>query len=110
MHRQKLRLRLEVGRPVFFKDTKHDKHDTKWSIELVDFLLTQTRAEWVVKLGNGELLEGRLNIARPLPFWDDSSLLLSYPVTASCKPKGTFRPEFLIRLPSHILPDHLSGR
>lgn len=110
MHRHRIRLRLEVEAPVLFKDTKSDKSDPKWSIELVDFTLMPYKAEWVIKLGTGELVEGRLNIERPIPFWGDSSILLSYPVTASCKPKGTFRPEFLIKLPSHILPTHLTER
>ena len=108
MHRHKLRLRLEVEVPISFRDTKTGKTDPKWSLTLVDFLLTPYRVEWTIRTGSGELIEGRLNIPRPLPAWEDSSILLSYPVSASCKPKGTFRPEFIVTLPSAIVPEHLA--
>ncbi len=104
MHRHHLRLRLEAEVPLLFKSTT-EASDPKWSLTLVEFLLTTHRAEWVIKLGNGELLEGRLNTPRPLPFWTESNIFLSYPVQASFVPKGTFRPEFLVKVPSHIITD-----
>ena len=111
MHRHRIRLRLEVDKPVLFKDTKTDSVDPKWSLTLVDFLLTPYKAEWTVRLSNGELIEGRLNSERALPYWSDSSLLLAYPVQASFVRHGTFRPEFIMKLPSHIvLDDKTRGR
>lgn len=108
MHRHHLRLRLEVDVPLLFKDTRSETRDPKWSLTLQDFLLTPYKAEWVIKLGSGELLEGRLNIARPLPYWTESHILLSYPVQASYLPKGTFRPEFLVKVPSFIVAEKQS--
>lgn len=105
MSKKKIRLHLEIGLSIQFKNVISMKADPKNTVELVDFKIQDNRVEWTLRLGNGELVEGRIGDTRPFPMFEGSWVCLSIPITLHVKRNGALSPDFVFFLPDTIVAD-----
>lgn len=106
MSRKKIKFHLEPGVIVPLLNSLSIRNDPKHTLELEDFRIEPYRAEWRIKLGTGELIEGRVGDQRPLPFWEGSWICLHIPLIVHRKDRrGSLCPEFIISVPEHIVID-----
>lgn len=103
---KKIRVFLDHGTPVNFKNSATLKIDKNCSLELLDFEVKQGNARWVIKLGNGQLIEGRVGVETKLSVLSGTSwITLAIPIRLHKTPKG-LAPDFIINLPDYINPNY----
>lgn len=111
MKHKKIQVYLEPGVPMLLKNSLTTSIDNKFTIELVELnIKAPATASWVVKLGTGELIEGRLGSESKLPFWEGSWLCLAIPVVVHRRRFGVLCPNFVLCTPPEIVPDFASKK
>ena len=98
---KKLRIRMEVGKPIRLCNSYTLDRNPSISIELMDFIVTEGRAAYTLKVGH-ELIQGVHGSYHTLPLWENSWITMASPITINIG-NGQFRPDFLAKVPNSII-------
>lgn len=110
MQMKKLRVFLEPGVPLYFVPGNGTKPDPKCSLTLNKFRVSESRVEWEVRQGDGQIIVGGLKQPQPLRMFGacECFIGLAIPLTIHSSNKGMIRPDFMVTIPS--LFTHSTGK
>lgn len=97
---KKLRLKLEVGKPVKLCNSYTVTRTPSTELELVEFNVNYGRAAYVLKI-DGKLYSGIHGTYHEL-LWGDSWITMASPIVVNIG-EGRFRPDFIVKIPNSII-------
>jgi hypothetical protein len=97
---KKLRLKLEVGKPVKLCNSYTVTRTPSTELELVEFNVNYGRAAYTIKI-DGTFFSGVHGTYHDLR-WTDSWITMASPIVVNVG-EGRFRPDFIVKIPNSII-------
>lgn len=87
--------------PVFLGTFENGQPRTEHILTLIEFLAKPGLVKWAIKDETGRIFEGRLGMKVVLPYYPDSFITLSVPITLHHRTQlnALFGVEFIYRIP-----------